>query len=110
MAVTVKWKVYYPPGKKEDLWTKWDDQNMDRRVPTKALRAYVMDICNHQCVRCGEDGTNAVLNVDHIIPWSAGGLTIARNLQVLCWDCNIKKASNLWTEPEDYNLEAAPAD
>ncbi|HEU6448507.1 MAG TPA: HNH endonuclease signature motif containing protein [Verrucomicrobiae bacterium] len=35
-----------------------------------------------------------LLHADHIMSWSAGGLTTWENLQILCSPCNIMKSGN----------------
>ena len=45
-----------------------------------------------RCVACGSSpATHAgcALHVDHIMPFSKGGKTLAENLRTLCADCNI---------------------
>lgn len=36
-----------------------------------------------------------MLQADHIIPWTRGGLTTWENLQLLCRACNLAKYNNL---------------
>jgi 5-methylcytosine-specific restriction endonuclease McrA len=36
-----------------------------------------------------------MLHVDHIKPWSLGGLTVDENLQTLCEPCNLGKSNAL---------------
>jgi hypothetical protein len=45
-----------------------------------------------RCVACGSTDR---LNIDHVMPWSLGGLTILWNCMTLCWTCNRAK-SNAW--------------
>lgn len=50
--------------------------------------------------RCGYCGRSSIedkvkLHLDHIIPYSKGGLTIAKNLVTTCEDCNIHKYNTL---------------
>lgn len=45
-----------------------------------------------RCVKCG---SNQNLEFDHIIPFSMGGATTFRNLQLLCEPCNRAKSSSL---------------
>jgi hypothetical protein len=49
-----------------------------------------------RCVFCGSRDS---LQLDHIIPWSFGGLTWVWNLMVLCGRCNRVK-SNYWKSPQ----------
>jgi hypothetical protein len=53
------------------------------------LRALVLMRDGAKCRLCGStphDG--AVLQVDHVHPWSKGGETTIQNLQILCLKCN----------------------
>ena len=43
------------------------------------------------CVACGKNSMQALLHVDHIIPYSLGGETEPHNLQTLCSACNLEK-------------------
>ena len=36
-----------------------------------------------------------MLQADHIIPWSLGGLTTWENLQLLCGSCNLAKSNHV---------------
>lgn len=56
----------------------------DRRLPP-ATRALVLRRDRYRCVFCNSRGP---LEVDHIIPWSAGGSDDMDNLRTLCRDCN----------------------
>lgn len=63
-----------------------------RQLMTPALRYKILKRDNFHCCDCGrgvEDGVK--LNVDHILPIKKGGKTEEKNLQTLCWDCNIGK-------------------
>lgn len=62
-----------------------------RDIIPKGLRYAVLKRDNEQCVKCGaspKKDAGVVLEVDHIIPWSKGGLTEISNLQTLCHRCN----------------------
>lgn len=56
-----------------------------------ALRWEVMERDNFTCKKCG---IRRFLEVDHVIAYSKGGLTVAENLQTLCNRCNQRKAAS----------------
>ena len=72
-----------------------------RRVAGKRLRFQVLQRDSfrgiHRCVICGRSPQKhgVVLHVDHIVPWSRGGLTVLENLQTACEDCNLGKSDFL---------------
>ena len=45
-----------------------------------------------KCVRCGSRNN---LEYDHIIPVSKGGSNTARNIELLCEECNRLKSNNV---------------
>lgn len=47
-----------------------------------------------RCVRCGESNPD-VLEVDRVIPRSAGGTDELSNLQILCQNCNARKGGKI---------------
>lgn len=69
-----------------------------RTLMTKKLREFIKNRDNHTCCTCG-NSTNAepnlLLEIDHIIPVSKGGLTEESNLQTLCWKCNRSKSNKI---------------
>lgn len=48
-----------------------------------------------QCQYCGSDVGYAECNIDHVVPWDAGGRSEASNLVVACKDCNKAKGRAL---------------
>ena len=65
---------------------------------TQKLREYIKKRDNYTCCICGnsvEKEPNLLLEIDHIIPISKGGLTEESNLQTLCWKCNRAKSDKL---------------
>jgi hypothetical protein len=55
------------------------------------LRWLVMKRDRFCCRACGRSPAThpgTVLHVDHVLPWSKGGLTVESNLQTLCEQCN----------------------
>ena len=73
-----------------ELCAPFKSSNKRDRIP-KGLRYAVLKRDNEQCVKCGaspKKDAGVVLQVDHIIPSSKGGLTEISNLQTLCHRCN----------------------
>lgn len=70
-------------------------QRTTARDPSWRLRFLVHRRDRFACVACGRSPAahpGVVLHVDHVVPWSKGGLTILSNLQTLCETCNIGKS------------------
>lgn len=42
-----------------------------------------------------EQGQSVKMTVDHIIPLGKNGRNVLKNKQILCWECNNKKADHL---------------
>lgn len=60
------------------------------------LRYEVLKRDNFRCVLCGASpaiSLGCILHVDHIIPYSKGGKTVAENLRTLCEQCNLGKSN-----------------
>lgn len=67
-----------------------------RKLLTKELRQKIMIRDHYTCQVCGKYMPDEVgLQIDHIIPVSKGGKTIASNLQVLCSKCNGSKSNRI---------------
>ena len=65
-----------------------------RRLMTPGLRIEILKRDGYRCRICGRSAQDGVkLEVDHIVPVSKGGKTVASNLQTLCWDCNRGKSN-----------------
>lgn len=68
------------------------------RDPSLRVRFMVLKRDNFRCCACGSSPATSPglhLHVDHIVPWSAGGLTQEGNLQTLCERCNLGKSNVL---------------
>jgi 5-methylcytosine-specific restriction endonuclease McrA len=60
-----------------------------KREPIGLSKRYaVMKKDGFQCVLCGSSGKEAKLEIDHIVPVSAGGGEEIKNLRTLCFNCN----------------------
>lgn len=63
-----------------------------RGVPSTAVRMRVMKRDKFQCTYCGVAGTQAELQVDHIIALAKGGSHHMSNLTTACRACNQRKS------------------
>ena len=65
---------------------------------TKKLREEIKQRDYYTCQCCGNSTSkepNLLLEIDHIMPISKGGLTQKDNLQTLCWKCNRSKGNKI---------------
>ena len=75
-----------------------------RILMTSALREKIKKRDNYTCKYCHnnlEKEPNLLLEIDHIIPLSKGGITSEENLQTLCWKCNRSKGSKIISNDEE---------
>lgn len=69
-----------------------------RALMTSKLRQSIKERDHFTCRQCGisvSQEPNLLLEIDHIIPVSKGGLTTEDNLQTLCWRCNRSKGAKM---------------
>ena len=69
-----------------------------RALMTSKLRQHIKERDHFTCRACGLSTVqepNLLLEIDHIIPVSKGGLTAEDNLQTLCWRCNRSKGNKI---------------
>ena len=67
-----------------------------RALMTSKLRQHIRERDHYTCRHCGvstADEPHLLLEIDHIVPVSKGGLTTEDNLQTLCWRCNRSKSN-----------------
>ena len=81
-----------------------------RALMTSRLREYIKSRDDFTCQNCGasiHEQSLLLLEVDHIIPISKGGLSTEDNLQTLCWKCNRTKSNRLITstQPNEDDVE-----
>jgi hypothetical protein len=80
---------YKPIGAKKKKKAK-------RREPLGLSKRYfVLKRDGFQCVLCGASGKDAQLEIDHILPVSAGGKDNLENLRTLCFKCNRGKRDTI---------------
>lgn len=76
-----------------------------RALMTSRLRTTIKERDHYTCRYCFVSlaaEPHLLLEVDHIMPVSKGGLTAPENLQTLCWRCNRTKANKV--APADHRL------
>lgn len=69
-----------------------------RALMTAHLRAWIKDRDHHACKQCSisvAEEPHLLLEIDHIVPVSKGGLSEPENLQTLCWRCNRTKGAKM---------------
>lgn len=69
-----------------------------RSLMTARFRNYIKERDGYACKKCAvsvADEPHLLLEVDHIIPVSRGGLSQESNLQTLCWRCNRTKSNKI---------------
>lgn len=77
-------------------WTK--SAAGQRALMTTRLRSQIKERDHYSCLQCGISVAaepHLLLEIDHIIPVSKGGLSTPDNLQTLCWRCNRAKGAKL---------------
>lgn len=69
-----------------------------RALMTAKLRQSIKTRDDHTCLSCGVSlaaEPHLLLEVDHILPVSRGGMSTPENLQTLCWRCNRAKSNKI---------------
>lgn len=69
-----------------------------RALMTTKLRRDIKERDQYTCQTCGlgvHHEPHLLIEVDHIIPVSRGGMTTEENLQALCWKCNRSKSNKM---------------
>jgi hypothetical protein len=69
-----------------------------RALMTAKLRQFIKARDFHTCRYCSVSITaepHLLLEVDHVVPVSKGGLSTSENLQTLCWRCNRTKSNKI---------------
>ncbi len=100
LAILIKEKIYKENKKFEqikkqvELYEKFEESSQpERREPIpEDVKFEVWRRDGGKCVICGSQKN---LEFDHIIPFSKGGSSTARNLQLLCQDCNRRKSDKI---------------
>jgi 5-methylcytosine-specific restriction endonuclease McrA len=75
---------------------------MFRREPSRSQWLEVMRRDSYTCQYCGRQAAE----LDHVVPWGKGGLTIASNLVAACQFCNRQKGDR---NPDEWRRDQALA-
>jgi len=82
-----------------------------RALMTTKLRSFIKERDNHTCQYCSVSVAaepHLLLEVDHIVPVSRGGLSAPENLQTLCWRCNRTKSNKTTDTVAVTKVEVEP--
>lgn len=80
-----------------------------RTLMTSSLREKIKNRDGYACQICGlsvNDEKNLLLEIDHIVPLSKGGITSESNLQTLCWKCNRSKGAKIYSPLMQQQLQS----
>ena len=69
-----------------------------RALMTSRLRTFIKERDHHTCKYCSISVAaepHLLLEVDHVVPVSRGGVSTPENLQTLCWRCNRTKGATV---------------
>jgi HNH endonuclease len=70
----------------------------EREPLPELLRWLIWHRDNGTCKLCGI--SNVSTEIDHVVPWSAGGPDVSTNLRILCGRCNQYRSNyRLWETP-----------
>ncbi len=92
------------PAASPDLWQHYSSPT--RYIP-KGLKHLLLEKAEHSCQYISPEGRRCTqkryLDIDHIIPISAGGQTTFPNLQVLCHAHNLLKSDSIPSPSTNHN-------
>lgn len=57
----------------------------------RTLKRKAIAVFGNECARCGADGRQVRLELDHVVPVAEGGEDTLENAQLLCDDCHKPK-------------------
>jgi hypothetical protein len=98
------WTAIVPCSWRKNHRQRHGRENCRSAYIPRFLRRLVLAADRYRCVSCGYSGD---LQIDHVFPWSLGGLTVFYNLVTLCSECNRAK-SNYWQFRRSGNVVYVP--
>lgn len=78
----------------------------DRRFATPKQRRALWRAADGKCAHCGCD-LPSNFHCDHVVPWSATGITNVHQMQALCPTCNIRKGNLMLRAHQMQAIELA---
>lgn len=87
----------------EGLWR--DEYKKLRVASSRNIGTRTRAAILHSSAKCAACGSRDSLQIDHIVPFSRGGLSVESNLQALCSKCNNSKSDrdyHDWLESRGY--------
>ena len=70
-----------------------NQKSLNLRAFEKKDKQWAYEKQNHKCPYCKKEFDFDQMHGDHKTPWSKGGKTDRKNLQMLCTECNLKKSN-----------------
>jgi hypothetical protein len=83
------------------LQAKQMRETLRHRSPPQSMREHILWRDEGKCRYCGGAAAPQE-HIDHVLPWSRGGITHPRNLVVACASCNLRKRD---MTPAEANME-----
>jgi diadenosine tetraphosphate (Ap4A) HIT family hydrolase len=83
----------------------WEHRRRNRKAVPGSIRYQVLKRADGRCELCGISKEEKALEVDHIIPKSAGGEDSIDNYQALCFTCNANKRDTDNTDFRNLNTK-----
>jgi 5-methylcytosine-specific restriction endonuclease McrA len=69
-----------------------NERHLNIRAFTDNMKREAYERQNGNCKKCGNHFAIHEMEGDHVAPWHSGGKTNAENCQMLCKECNRRKA------------------
>lgn len=83
------------PGKESEYQKHYNKNKRKNKIGLLKLRFNVFNRDSFTCQYCGRKAPDIVLEIDHVIPKSKGGLNNIENLKSCCSDCNQGKKNSI---------------
>jgi len=68
----------------------------ERKIFNTKERRGILRMTGGKCAHCGKGLNEDTMTVEHVWPWSKGGLNDRFNILALCKDCNIEKSNLIY--------------